>query len=222
MLLYALNTRKQFRTWVLDLTAPPQSPADLASPSVYALVVPAAPMQIYIGSTRNLRARLRQHITRSRAELGQGRRGRRLARTSSAAVLKRVLSGRSALLVLRLEAVPRGNEALLRRLELARLIVAAREELPVQKRRGPRIVWPGDPGELRLAFRLARKRRWPGLWVQALKPLCENRALPDPPPGRPRPVAKPSMPGAQKRHRGRPPKPHSPRRSPVAKGESLP
>ena len=176
MLLYAIST-KQARTWVLDLTGPPVDPLDTTGPSVYALVVPSPPVQVYIGSTKNLKARIRQHLTRSRTELsGRSRDGRR---TSAAAVLARVLSGHSGLLVIRLESVPPDQEKLLRRLELAWLLDAAREEMPEARRRGPSINWSGEPGELRAAFALARHRRWPEHWIAALRPLCENKALPD-------------------------------------------
>jgi hypothetical protein len=197
MLLYALTTKT--RTWVLDLTRPPDGPVETRAPSVYALVVPAAPVAVYIGSTKNLAARIRQHLSRSRALLSRGRGPHCLPRTAAAAVLSRVIAGRSGLLVIRLEAVPPGDETLLRRLELAWLIVAAREELPEPRRRGPRIQWSGDPGELRKAFRLARKRHWPGLWIRALKPLCDHRALPDPRLARPPqtgPAGRPSRRGA--------------------------
>ena len=175
MLLYTLTT-KDMPIWVLDLTGPAQGPAEVSAPSVYALVVPSTPAQVYIGSTKNLRSRIRQHLTRSRSELLRGPGSHRLPRTTAAAVLERVVSGRNGLLVIRLEAVAPGNEALLRRLELAWLLVAAREELPVRRQRGHQIQWSGDPGEMRAAFRLARKRNWPGPWIRILKPLCENYA----------------------------------------------
>jgi hypothetical protein len=94
-------------------------------------------------------------------------------------VLRPVIAGRSGLLVLRLETAPPGDAEALQRLELAWLLVAAREELPLARRRGPRLQWSGDPSDLRAAFRLARTRCWPGQWIRALRPLCENRALPE-------------------------------------------
>lgn len=178
MLLYTL-TMKKSSCWVLDLTGPPQGPAELTAPSIYALVVPAPPVGVYVGATKNLRARIRQHLTRSRSEVVNGRGRHNTVRSPAADVLSRVISGRCGLLVIRLEAVAPGNEALLRRLELAWLLVAAREELPVRRQRGPKIQWSGDPGEMRAAFRLARKRAWPGRWIRVLRPLCENYAACD-------------------------------------------
>ena len=181
------------RCWLLDLTAWPAPPGQGAS--VYALVTTKAPARVYIGSTKNrLEARLRQHIARSRRELRLKREGKGPPASSATAVLAPVLAGRSGLIVLRLERVPGGNRRLLRLVELAWMLVATREELAMARRRGPQLEWSGEPGDLRRAFKLARKRRWPGLWLRALKPLCENRCLPDPPlspapwrrPGRPK------------------------------------
>lgn len=209
MLLYAIST-KETRTWVLDLTGPPVDPLETTGPSVYALVVPTPPVGVYIGATKNLKARIRQHLTRSRSELsGRARDGRR---TSAAAVLARVLSGQSGLLVIRLESVPPGEEKLLRRLELAWLLVAARQELPEARKRGPAINWSGEPGELGSAFALARHRRWPEQWIAALRPLCENKALPD------RTLTRPSSESAPARRRKLRPKRQ--RLSPGGAGQS--
>lgn len=224
MLLYTLTT-KDVPIWILDLTGPPHAPAEVNAPSVYALVVPRPPVQVYIGSTKNLRARIRQHITRSHSALHGGRGSYRRPPTTADAVLSRVVSGRSSLLVIRLEAVAPGDEELLRRLELAWLIVAAREELPHQKQRGPKITWPGDPGELRKAFLLARKRYWPAKWIRILTPLCEAKVLPDPVPNRTRRAAlvRPAAKPPTHKRRGRSPEPtrgkaDQPRREPPDEG----
>jgi len=189
MLLYPLPL-KAIRCWCLDLTVPPGGPG----PCVYALVVPAPPPAIYIGATKNLRGRVGQHLSRARTALRRGRGPRRPPQTAAAALLRPVIAGRSGLLVIRLEASPPGDAAALQRLELCWLLVAAREELPVARRRGPRIQWSGDPGELRAAFRLARTRRWPGQWIRALRPLCDNRALPERSPRRQAASAEPGTP----------------------------
>ena len=203
MLLYPLATRSA-RTWLLDLTGP-LTPPD--RPSVYALVVPVSPPRIYIGATQHLAQRVHQHLSRSKSEWRRGRGRKCPPRTAAAAVLAPVFAGRSGLLVIRLEAVPPGNETLLRRLELAWLIVAAREELPEQRRRGPRLQWSGDPGELRQAYQLARTRRWPEQWIRALRPLCDNRALPDRPVRRRRPRGPADAPAARRAPRPAAPEP---------------
>lgn len=102
-----------------------------------------------------------------------GKNGRKL---KNVAALAPVLAGRQALLVLRLEAVP--DERELKTVELAWLLVAAGEELPLVRRRGPDLQWAGDPDELRRALRLARTRQWPGRWLTALQPFCHDRSLP--------------------------------------------
>ncbi|WP_340117886.1 GIY-YIG nuclease family protein [Pelagibius sp. 7325] len=221
MLLYTLTT-KDVPVWILDLTGPATGPATVDAPSVYALVVQGPAAQVYIGSTKDLRARIRQHISRCHSALHGGSGSYRRPPTSADAVLSRVVSGRSGLLVIRLEAVAPGDEELLRRLELAWLIVAARQELPVEKRRGPKIAWCGDPGELRKAFLLARKRHWPGKWIRILKPLCQKTALPDPVPNRTRRAARTSPPAtiSAKKRRRRLPKPRPRQSGPAIRGES--
>jgi hypothetical protein len=211
MLLYAMNTR-HFPCWCLDLAFPVagipssaggsgQSDKDL--PSVYALMVPLpAPGRLYIGSTCWLRRRVQHHLSRSRTDLARTRAGAktqtpknqqaqsrtsgqasgRALRNSASRILEPVLAARCALLVVRLEALPGADQATLKRHELAWLLVAAREALPVTRRRGPSIEWKGDADEMRAAFRLARRRCWPGPWLAALRPLCLNRALPQRPP----------------------------------------
>ena len=171
------------RAWLLDLTGWP--PGRAKGPCVYALVATRAPFTCYIGATKHLEARLRQHLAGCRAHLARPRDGSRARPSAASAVLAPVVTGKSGLLVLRLERVPSGNRRRLRLVELSWLLVATREELATPHQRGPQIEWTGDPGELRKAFALARKRHWPSLWVRALKPLCENRSLPDPPPAPP-------------------------------------
>jgi hypothetical protein len=144
------------------------------------------PSAVYIGATRQLRSRIGHHLSRSRRALAGAKAGKRSPRNPAGAILRPVLEGRSALLVIRLEALPGADGATLRRHELAWLLVATREELPLARQRGPAIHWPGEPSELRAAFRLARHRRWPSRWVSALTPLCLERALPAGPPA-PRP-----------------------------------
>ncbi|NIA70957.1 hypothetical protein HBA54_20355 [Pelagibius litoralis] len=84
------------------------------------------------------------------------------------------------------------------------------------------INWSDDPGELRKAFPLARKRLWPGCWIRVLKPLCEVKALPDPVPNRTRQaaVARPPTETTATKRRGRPPKARPQWRSASAEGES--
>ena len=190
MMLYAMTTR-QARTWCLDLATPGALPGTATAtqdlPSVYALIVPRPlPSAVYIGATRQLRSRIGHHLSRSRRALARAAREKQPPRNPVGNILKPVLDGRSALLVIRLEALPGADGATLRRHELAWLLVATREELPLARQRGPAIHWPGEPSELRAAFRLARHRRWPSRWVSALTPLCLERALPAGPPA-PRP-----------------------------------
>jgi hypothetical protein len=199
MLLYPLHIPSA-RTWLLDLTAP-QTALDL--PSVYALVVPLSPPLIYIGATRDLTARVRRHLSRARRAWGLAALGARPGTpTTAAAGLRPVITGRAGLLVIRLEAAPPDDRQALQRLELCWLLVAAREELPVKRQRGPRLQWDGEPGELRAAFRLARSRHWPDQWIRALRPLCQNHVLPQPP-GRKAPAGAPDLsPCATARHHG--------------------
>lgn len=178
MLLYRLPIKK-CRVWCLDLAAPGPGLGDPALPSVYALVVPSPPPAgIYIGATADFRSRVTQHLTRA----GTARRRRRgpgdPPQRAIHKLLAPVLSGRSALLVIRLETAPGADAATLEALELAWMVVAARAELALAARRGPRIQWAGDPSQLRRAFALARTRSWPGRWVTALTPLCKTPDLP--------------------------------------------
>jgi|GEM_PF-3627090 len=174
MLLYRLPIKK-FRVWCLDLAAPGRGLAEPNLPSIYALVVPAPlPAGIYIGASLDFRARITHHLTRAgtarRRRNGSGARPQRAIDK----LLAPVLSGRSALLVIRLETTPAGDATRLEALELAWMIAATRAELAVADRRGPKIQWAGEPSQLRRAFNYARTRRWPGVWVKALAPLCRT------------------------------------------------
>ncbi len=178
MLLYRLPIKK-YRVWCLDLAAPGPGLGDPALPCVYALVVPSPPPAgIYIGATRNFRGRVTQHLTRAGTALRRRRESRCPPGRAIHQLLAPVLSRRSALLVIRLEVAPGADDRKLEALELAWMLVATKAELPLADRRGPRIQWPGEPSQLRRAFAYARTRRWPGLWVKALTPLCKTPDLP--------------------------------------------